>query len=755
MSAYPLPALVASLFVQRTGDLVLAVDRRWRCVFANPAVRSLLGLSDGDTLGVRLTEHLHPGDREVVDHVQRVLDAGAPTTTAMLRVGDGEGRWSWVDVTITTVEHLDAELLDAGGSPTPELAASATAMHWLVVGRDVTDRVRLEQEGRRRAAQQAEVAALGMRALTDEHAASVLALAAPTLARAIGTPYAELLEARAEGVYTVQSVAGWPATRRGQTVLPTPRSLAVLALTNDGPLVVDDLEAEQVQPMVEAPGVVVRSSLAVPLVINGRAAGLLAAHHVDRHPFDEHDVNVAVAIASVVASALERDQTQQRMRHQALHDPATGLPNRALLMDRLEQSLRKVRRDERGAALLFCDLDGFKHINDLLGHDAGDRVLQAVADRLGRCVRPADTVARLGGDEFVLLLDDLQRPEQAVEVAERILEVLADPIDLGVRTVRVTGSIGVSPLGPSHDRPEAVLRDADTAMYRAKEQGRNRVDVFDAGLRARVVARQQVEDGLRLALERNELFVMYQPVVNLVTGRLHSLEALLRWRHPERGPVAPSEFIAVAEQCGLIVPMGLWVLEEATRQVAEWRSGPSPADVSVAVNLSARQLRGPGLVEQVEQALDAAGLPACALTLEITESMLMDDTTSARQLLAAARELGCKVAVDDFGTGYSSLAYLRRLPIDSLKIDRSFVDGLGSDPDDSAIAGLVADMARALGLGVVGEGVETVQQAETLQAIGCDLAQGYLFSRPVAAAEVPALLHGSAFWWQQQPDRIG
>ena len=435
-----------------------------------------------------------------------------------------------------------------------------------------------------------------------------------------------------------------------------------------------------------------------------------------------------------------QDVTSQReaaeaLSQLALHDPLTALPNRSLFMDRLGQALHRLERRDRVLAVLFVDLDRFKAINDRFGHAAGDETLRAVSSRLREVLRPHDTVARLGGDEFVVLCEDLEDDRAAVRVAERVLAALERPIQCGDHTVVSSASIGIALTRRSDTTPDALLRDADMAMYRAKETGRNRIELFDNTARLRSQARVQTAEELRLGVDSGQLRVVYQPIVHLGQATPAGVEALVRWQHPRRGLLAPAEFIQVAEDTGLVVPLGAWVLRQACRDLTEILDrGAVGSDLVMSVNLSARQLSTPGLLPMVERVLSEFGLAPWRLCFEITESVLMDDVDLAIPVLSKLRDLGVRLAIDDFGTGYSSLGYLRRFPVDIVKLDRAFVAGLGSDSAADAITAAVINLGHALGLSVIAEGVENEDQLTVLRALRCDRAQGYLWSAPQAAA---------------------
>jgi len=433
----------------------------------------------------------------------------------------------------------------------------------------------------------------------------------------------------------------------------------------------------------------------------------------------------------------DRHVAQESLVYQALHDPLTGLPNRLLFLDRLEQAMRRVQRQQSGLAVLFVDLDRFKVVNDTYGHQAGDVVLVAAMRRLQRMLRPGDTVARLGGDEFTVLCEDLEHVGAIIPLAERALVALTPPIVLDDgREAFVTASIGVAFVGPGLATAEEVLADADSAMYQAKEHGRNRVEVFDQVMRADALARVEQASALRRAVDADELPVHYQPVLRLADESMSGVEALVRWQHPTLGLLGPCQFIGLAEDNGLIVALGAEVLRTACREAVSWLPTSGAGAFTVAVNLSARQLSDVGVVETVGEVLAETGMDPARLCLEITESVLMEDVGSSVDALLGLKALGVRLAIDDFGTGYSSLSYLRRFPVDIVKIDRSFVAGLGVDPAAEAIVASVVNLAHAIGLEVVAEGVETEEQLVMLRAVGCDAAQGFIWSPALPAADV-------------------
>ena len=468
---------------------------------------------------------------------------------------------------------------------------------------------------------------------------------------------------------------------------------------------------------------------------------MLAAHAREPRRFAADEADFLRSVANVVSSAVDRNRVEEEVRHRAMHDPLTGLPNRALALDRLEGALARRRRDGRAVAVLLADLDQFKLVNDSMGHRAGDDLLVALAPRLHDAVRPSDTVARLGGDEFLVVCEQLDGPHEAIRVAERVAQAINQPIVLAAGEHFITASIGIAVAESADADPADLLRDADAAMYRAKERGRGRYELFDDLLRKRVLTRLRTENELRRGLEHGELRVVYQPVVDVATGAVTAVEALARWQHPERGLLEPAEFIAVAEDSGLISALGYAILTEACRDGARWQQRFQRAEpLLVCVNTSPRQLANAAFPARVADIMDRHGLAPGSLALEITESVLMEEAHAPVTVLASLREYGLRLMLDDFGTGYSSLAYLKRFPLDVLKIDRSFIAGLGRDEEDSAIVAAIVQMARTLGLKVVAEGVERPEQLERLRELDCDLAQGRLIAEPMPAGEVEQLM---------------
>ena len=484
-----------------------------------------------------------------------------------------------------------------------------------------------------------------------------------------------------------------------------------------------------------------QGDIAVP-VAGRREHGVIAVRWREGGDCGPGERTFLQSVANTLAAAIERDEDEQEMRRRALHDPLTGLPNRTLVVDRLAQALDRDARRHGTTAVILLDVDHFKVVNDSLGHDAGDQLLLAIAPRLVAAVRPGDTVGRLGGDEFVVLCEDVPDRDTAARVAGRLVDAFAEPFMLEGEVHHLSASVGIARTGEGGATPGELLRNADAAMYRAKERGRDRFELFDEELRERTVDRLRLERELREAVPAGQLALDWQPIVALDDGSVVGLEALVRWHHPQRGIVPPGRFVPIAEDAGLITEIGNWVLRTACREGAAWRSGGRA--LSLHVNLSPRQVADPRLPQVVEEALAGAGLDPAMLVLEITETSLMEAGPAPLEVLTQLTELGVRLVLDDFGTGWSSLSRLRHFPIDGLKVDRSFVAELdGDDRAGGLIVAGVVEMARALALTSVAEGIETPAQADLLRRLGCRYGQGFLFARPMPASAVEALLAGA------------
>jgi diguanylate cyclase (GGDEF)-like protein len=613
----------------------------------------------------------------------------------------------------------------------------------LVVARELRRNGQVPEERARRARQQAAVAELGAEALEGMDLGALFDQAARLVVDTVGVELSEVLclNEQREG-FVLRAGIGWEPGLVRQVTIPMSSSFYTgFAWSSRAPAVVEDYETEtRFRPtqVVRDHGVV--SSATVIIGRRGHPYGLLSALSSTSPGFAEDDINFLKSLANVLANAIQRKAAEEEIRHQALHDPLTGLPNRTLLLDRLEHWSQGAEQSGERAAVIFVDIDLFKRVNDGLGHEAGDELLIAAGQRMRDAMRPTDTLARVGGDEFILFCEDVESEPAALKIVDRLLEAFGEPFCLQGAKCELTASIGVVHGSPGSS-PAHLLRDADAAMYRAKERGRGRFEVFDEAMRERTENWSETEHALRHALERDELYNVYQPIVSL-TGGVIGFEALVRWSHPERGVICPGEFIPVAEQSGLILPLGREVLRRACTSACTWEA-PEGIDRRplVTVNLSPRQVASADLVRSVAEILEETGLDPGRLNLEITETVLIQNTDQALSTLRELKGLGVRLILDDFGTGYSSLGYVKRFPLDVLKIDRSFISGIGHS-EDRAIVSAVVSMGAALGMEVVAEGVETSDQARQLESLGCELAQGFHFAHPVGPDEVAGLLVG-------------
>ncbi|MCC6772150.1 MAG: EAL domain-containing protein [Gemmatimonadaceae bacterium] len=530
------------------------------------------------------------------------------------------------------------------------------------------------------------------------------------------------------------------------------------ALDNGGVLSIDDAACPGSDKSLRAAAkeLQVRSlALATLTRPDGTVLGTLVALSDEPHEWDDEKLRLIADLAEMASTELQlrhalsdRDQRERQLRHDSLHDPLTGLPNRTLFMKRLSDASMRARRDSDGLfAVLFLDLDDFKLVNDSMGHQVGDEVLVIVARRLEECVRGGDIVARLGGDEFAILLERVVDARDTVMVAERVQVALKEPMTIGAYELTSTASIGVVLSNSANERPEYLLRSADMAMYRAKSQGRAHFEMFDRAMHAEALSRLQMETDLRHAVEHDEFLLHFQPIVSLVTGRVHGVEALIRWNHQERGVISPSEFIPIAEETGLIVPMGRWALREACRQVRALEAQvPEMAGLRLAVNLSVREFAQGDLVRTVSAILEETGFAPQRLQLEITESAIIGQQHPALQTIAELRERGVGIHLDDFGTGYSSLSHLHRLPLDAIKIDRAFTNAMETEERPRHVIKAILSLVGSIGLDVIAEGIASSEQCELLRAMGCPYGQGFYFSRPLAAADLAELLRGAPRW---------
>jgi diguanylate cyclase (GGDEF)-like protein/PAS domain S-box-containing protein len=703
--------------------------------YVSPQVQDILGFTPQEWCAdpEMWAHRLHPDDAErVLAEEQEFADRGAAITTpSEYRLLHRDGHPVWV--------RDDAVLREGADG----------IKRWHGVMSDITEQKEAQAELELRAAQQAAVARLGEHALQGASLADLMGEAVSAGVELLGLEIGAVVElVPCENVVAFRALHGLPGVHLNDRVPAGLGSQSGYALMSGRPAVVTDWATER---RFERSQVLERldTTSGLTVVIEGRRGpfGALGFHSKAFRPFKQGDVDFVQALANVLGDVVERQLTDDDIRHRALHDPLTGLPNRVLFLDRLGQATeRQRRRRDTLTAVLALDLDRFKLVNESLGHRAGDELLAAAAPRLKQAVRSADTVARFNGDEFGILLEDINGEQDAIDMAERIAAVFARPFVLDGNEHFVTASIGIA-LAVGGERAEDLMRDAGVAMHRAKERGRARYELFDEALRGRAMSRLRVENDLRRALERDELTLDYQPLVSMHDRQMVSVEALVRWDHPERGRISPADFIPVAEENGLIEPIGRWVLERACRQAAEWcRERPDAPPLTMSINLSAAQVANRGLPETVATILRVSGLDPSCLALELTESMLVGDDEELWETLVSLKALGVRLVLDDFGTGYSSLSYLTRLPLDALKVDRSFVDGLGTESRDTAVTEAIVAMSRALSLRVVGEGAETREQVAELARLGCDLVQGFYFSRPVPADEIRRMLITGPVW---------
>ena len=701
--------------VQNSSHMVIVLDAGGGITYASPAFRRMLGYREDARVAQNVFELIHPDDQPTVrarfgEHLAGLAQSGSFEFRFLAATG------SW-----RHIEALANNLLD-------DPAVGGVVFNC----RDVSERKRAE-------------ALLAGQA----HVLDLIARDAPLMETL--TVLARVIETEASGARCAVLLLGEDGETL--TVAAAPSLIDVGLHEADGlvvgadagssgtavhrrqPVIVADVAGDPLwresRSVALARGI--RAAWSVPIIAADadQVLGTLTVYFDEPRRPAAADMRLLELAAHLADIAIERSQAQARLAHQAAHDALTGLPNRVFFLDRAAVALARTQRSRSSVAVLFLDLDRFKFINDSLGHDAGDRLLFALARRLQEVIRPGDTVARFGGDEFTILCENIADEAHALAIAERVSQVATAPFALGEAEVFVTMSIGIALASGSRLRPEALVENADAAMYRAKARGGNRREVFDQAMRARAKRRLAMHSSLHRAVERGEFRVLYQPIVALDSGRPVGAEALVRWEHPDRGLIDPGEFIALAEETGLIVPIGTQVLREACRQAQRWRASGQP--LCIKVNLSARQFVHPALVGHVAEILDETGVDPAAVFLEITETVLMEDVESTSAALRELKHLGVGLTVDDFGTGYSSLTYLKRFPVDELKVDQAFVAGLLSDPEDSAIVAAVVNLAHTLGLAAVAEGVENAEQVAQLCRLGCDIGQGYHFGRPVPA----------------------
>jgi diguanylate cyclase (GGDEF)-like protein/PAS domain S-box-containing protein len=699
--------------------------------FANRAFSEFFGCNSDALAGVKLVD-LRPASerRHVLEHLESFTDRDSVRTHVEREVSlDGSLRWyQWTDRAFDRAGKI-VEFQSVGHDITDQRRAAEFTAHQAEVLEQVARGVPLNQTlltiagALERHFPRFSCAIM----LTDTETSTLRVGAAPSLA----ARFVHLVEGTP---ISVSAITCGAAAALGEPVYVAD-------------VVADDRWIEH-RDIAHTHGI--HACWSTPIVANDGAAvlGTLDVFVGEpRSPADEHR-QVFALLAQLASIAIERKTFEDHLTHQSMHDPLTGLPNRLLFLDRLGQSIARCQRMKSSVGVVFLDLDRFKNINDSLGHDAGDELLIAVARKLESVIRPGDTVARFGGDEFTVLCEDLSGQgarELAIEISERLLATVIRPMVVRGTEMFVGASVGIALASSGDERPEEMLRDADAAMHHAKESGRGRVEVFDDTMRTRALTAHSTENALHRALERGEFRLFFQPIVALSDAHCLGAEALVRWQHPERGLIGPAEFIGHAEETGLIVQLGWWVIQEAARNAARWQlEHAEPFQVSI--NLSARQLVQPDLAAGVADVIAQTGVRPSSLCFEITESVLMDDADTVIDVISRVRALGVEFAIDDFGTGYSSLGYLKRFPVDAVKIDRSFVSGLGADPGDAAIVSAVIGLAHALGLRVTAEGVETEAQLAALIGLECDEAQGYFFLPPQPAPDLRSLIASTRTW---------
>ncbi|HEV7208120.1 MAG TPA: EAL domain-containing protein [Mycobacteriales bacterium] len=705
-------------------DLLVVIAADSAIVYAGPSAALVLGYRPGEKLGGILLDLVHPEDRAgVADHLAAVFARPGLSPAVELRLQAADGSWR-------RYEAITNNLLE-----------DPTVGGVVVTARDVTERHRAEH------ALLSQARILEQIARGTSITEVLIALASEVEAQLPGIACSVLLvdgppEGRVLRHLAAPSMPqDYHAAVDGLPVNATASPCSLAALTGEPVLVPDvrqDPRWQQFHQLAEL--CEVRACWALPIrsPATDESIGTVTLYRAEPGLPAGHALELVEQASHLVGIAVDRSHFEQRLAHQATHDELTGLPNRTLFLDRLELALGRHQRDPRAVpVVVFLDLDRLKIVNDSLGHDLGDELLIVVARRLKALMRSTDTVARFGGDEFVIVAEEADALDAPVRLTERILAAVAEPVELAGRRISPSASAGVV-VAAGYDTAGAALRDADIAMYRAKHRGGAGYELFDTSMRERAVQRLDLEAQIRRGIHEGQFRVFYQPVLDLLEHRVTGLEALVRWEHPRRGLLGPAAFIDVAEETGLIAELGEWVLQQAARTIAGWALPVTGGPLDLSVNVAARQLYSPGLHRAVAAAV--ATIAPWTLCLELTESTLMDDTALARGLITQLTQSGASLSIDDFGTGYSSLSYLTRLPVTTLKIDRSFVTDLGKVDEAETVAAAIISLGDRLGLKVIAEGVETADQQRVLLALGCRNAQGFLFSRPVPEAEARALL---------------
>jgi diguanylate cyclase (GGDEF)-like protein/PAS domain S-box-containing protein len=714
------------LAVKATNDVIRDWDLKTDAVWWNANFFRAFGYATESSDIKSWYERIHPVDQgRVIAGVHRLIDSAGEDWREEYRFRRQDGTFAYV--------------LDRGHVVRDD---AGRALRMIAAMADITQQKEVEQRIHSQALQQRLIAEFGQQAFASTDLDDVMSHAVELASVTLKADYCDLLELDADGTQLFRKAAtgrsdDFPTSSSAVPVRPGGPIEFVLARRE--PLVASDLSQDERfrgSPLLERG---VRSSILVPIFGTSGSFGVLNVHAKKTRHFSEEHLSFLQSVANILAVAIERKSAEDRLAYLAQFDALTGLPNRHLFHDQLQKTMANARRTGHPMAVLFIDLDHFKLVNDTQGHSAGDKLLKEAATRLSQCVRSGDTVGRFGGDEFGAIVSELSRPGDAGTIAQKVLDALAQPFRLDAHETYVSASVGITLFPSDGDNPESLVMNADTAMYRAKEQGRNTYQYFTREMNERTLARVKMDAALRHAIERKEFFILYQPKVELASRRICGFEALLRWEHPDRGMVLPGEFVSILEEAGLIVQVGEWVLREVSAQVRSWQSAGLAA-MPVTVNLSARQFQQKEFEATVRRVLREGRVDPGLVQFELTESLLMSDPEGAARTLRGLKDTGVKISVDDFGTGYSSLAYLKRFPIDSLKIDRSFVRDITMDPEDEAIALAIIGLAHALKLRVVAEGVETSAQLAWLAANGCDEIQGFYFSVPTTPEECAKML---------------
>jgi diguanylate cyclase (GGDEF)-like protein/PAS domain S-box-containing protein len=713
--------------IENASDVITVLGPDLTIVFQTSSGTRLLGYPFSELEGEKFATLVHPSDLGRLRLACATAADGIRSGPVDLRLRHSGGEW--IDVEIGVRHQADEG-------------------HLVLTTRDARERKRAERKLRRHGEQQAVVAELGARALEGGEFHELVLLAAAEIARVLGADFAGLHQHVPErDAFVLFGGVGLDSYRRHGAAIAGPGSWLKHVLDSKRTMIVSDWSRDagfSEATFFQSCGII--SGIGVPVPAPQRSFGVLSVQAGRKGQFNYDDGAFLQAVANILAAAIARSEAEAAIRYQALHDAVTGLPNRILFEDRLTRVLATARRHHRSLAVLFLDLDNFKRVNDSLGHAVGDEVLQAVARRMSACLRVEDTLARFGGDEFVILMPEIGREEDWSLVVDRIARALRLPLEMSGRSIVITVSVGVAiggALDPTKDA-QALVRDADLAMYAAKQRGPGRREVFEKRMYDAAVQRLDLIGDLHQALERQEFRVHFQPIVSLRDRTIVGLEALVRWDHPWHGLLLPASFLPLAEETGLMIPLGRWVLRQACRSLAGWqRSNPANRAMYVSVNLSSQEVHDPDLVSSVRSVLADTGIPPDTLVLEMTEGVLLGTEDEALERVHELRGLGIKLAVDDFGTGYSALSYLQRLPVDILKIDKAFVDRLGDDEDQERLLNGIIKLAHDMNLATVAEGIETPEQAQALQRLQAELGQGFHYSKPASPEEIDQLITGA------------